>query len=105
MTNSTFINSFERTQFLFQNLFDELGLQSALEKDCSPSTQMICLGILIDTVRMVFEVPQDRLLELHEESSKWSTFADFSKSQLQALLGKLSFLYACVRSGSVFISQ
>lgn len=54
---------------------------------------------------MVFEVPQDRLLQLHEESSKWSTFADFSKSQLQALLGKLSFVYACVRSGSVFISQ
>ena len=105
MTNSTFINSFDKTQFLFQNLCDELGLQSALEKDCSPSTQMICLRILVDTVRMVFEVPQDRLVELHEESSKWSTFADFSKSQLQALLGKGFFVYSCVRSGSVFLSR
>ena len=93
--------AFER----LQNLFDELGLQSSPEDNCLPSTQMICLGILVDTVRMVFEVPQDRLLEPHEELLQWSTFADFAKSQLQALLGKLSFVSACVKPGRIFMSR
>lgn len=87
--------AFER----LQNLFDQLGLQSSPEKACSPSTQIVCLGILVDTVRMVFEVPQDRLLELHEELLQWLTLADFSKRQLQALLGKLLLLRVSGRVG------
>ena len=42
----------------FQQLFDELGLQ----KDCVPSTRMVWVGILVDIVKMVFEVPADRVL-------------------------------------------
>lgn len=86
-----------------QDLFAELGLQSSLKKDCSPSTQMVCLGILVDTV-IVFEVPQ-RLLKLHEEFLQWSTFANFSKRQLQVLLCKLSFVTSYVRLGRVFLSR
>ena len=86
-------------EFIWHNGFTILP-----EKDCLPTTQMICLGILADTVRMVFEVPQDRLPELHEQLLQWLTFADFTKCQLQALLGKLSFVSACVRLGRIFMS-
>ena len=41
-----------------QDLFDELGLQSSLQKDRHPPTTMICLGILVDTKKILFEVPR-----------------------------------------------
>ena len=88
-----------------QELFEELGLQSSPEKDCQPSTRMVCLGILVDTEQMVFEVPQDRVFDLQAELSQWTNLTTFSKRQLQALLGKLSFVTACVRPGRIFMSR
>ena len=88
-----------------QELFDELGLQSSPEKDCQPATRMVCLGILVDTEQMVFEVPQDRVFDLQAELSQWTNLTTFSKRQLQALLGKLSFVTACVRPGRIFMSR
>lgn len=88
-----------------QELFDELGLQSSPEKDCQPSTRMVCLGILVDTEQMLFEVPKDRVIELHTELLQWTKFNNFSKCQLQSLLGKLSFVTVCVRPGRIFMSR
>ena len=75
-----------------QDLFDELGLQSSPEKDSHPSTRMICLGILVDTAQMLFEVPKDRLFDLQTELLQWTQFSTFTRRQLQSLLGKLSQL-------------
>ena len=89
----------------FQDLFDELGLQSPPEKDCRPSTRMICLGILVDTEKMLFEVPADRLSDLKTELLQWTQFSTFTRRQLQSLLGKLSFVTACVWPGQIFMSR
>ena len=88
-----------------QDLSDELGLQSSSEKDCHPSTRMICLGILADTEKMLFEVPADRLSDLKTELLQWTQFSTFTRRQLQSLLGKLSFVTACVRPGRIFMSR
>ena len=88
-----------------QDLFDELGLQSSSEKDCHPSTRMICLGILADTEKMLFEVPADRLSDLKTELLQWTQFSTFTRRQLQSLLGKLSFVTACVQPGRIFMSR
>ena len=88
-----------------QDLFDELGLQSSPEKDSHPSTRMICLRILVDTERVLFEVPEDRLSDLQTELLQWTQFSTFTQRQLQSLLGKLSFVTACVRSGRIFMSR
>ena len=37
-----------------QTLFDCLGLQASPEKDCPPTTTMICLGVEVDTNAFVF---------------------------------------------------
>ena len=63
-----------------QDLFDELGLQSSPEKDCHPSTRMICLGILVDTEKMLFEVPADRLSDLQRELLQWTQFSTMGSS-------------------------
>ena len=88
-----------------QDLFDELGLQSSPEKDCHPSTRMICLGILVDTEKMLFEVLGDRLSDLETELLQWTQFSTLTRHQFQSLLGKLSFVTAYVRPGRIFMSR
>ena len=44
-----------------QFLFDQLGLQSSSEKNCSPATKMVCLDIEVDN--FILRVPFDHLQE------------------------------------------
>ncbi|KXJ26023.1 hypothetical protein AC249_AIPGENE6469 [Exaiptasia diaphana] len=88
-----------------QDLFDELGLQSSKDKDCPPSTRMICLGIEVDTVAFTLRVPQDHINDLLVEIQQWFNRANYTKKQLQSLIGRLSFVTACVRPGRIFMSR
>ena len=54
---------------------------------------------------MLFEVPADRLSDLKTELLQWTQFSTFTWRQLQSLLGKLSFVTACVRPGRIFMSR
>lgn len=98
----------ERAQEAFirlQELFDDLGLQCSIEKDCAPSTNMICLGIEVDTVDFCLRVPQNRINDLLDELSAWKSKKRYRIKELQSLLGKLSFVTACVPAGRIFMSR
>lgn len=82
-------------------LFLELGLQSLPEKD-TPTHDMICLGVCVNTLSMTLTVPEFRLQELQDILSSWLPKMHFSKRELQQLLGKLAFVTACVRPGQAF---
>ena len=84
-------------------LFHQLGLDSAPDKDSPPSTSMICLGILVDTVAFTLEVPATRLTDLQAKLRTWQAASFFTKKQLQSLLRKLSFVTACVKPGRIFM--
>jgi len=88
-----------------QTLFDNLGLQSSPEKDCSPSTNMVCLGIKVDTVNFSLHVPQDRINDLLQELFTWKDKKSYRLKELQSLIGKLSFATACVPAGRIFMSR
>ena len=84
-------------------LFHQLGLDSAPDKDSPPSTSMICLRILVDTVAFTLEVPATRLTDLQAKLRTWQAASFFTKKQLQSLLRKLSFVTACVKPGRIFM--
>jgi hypothetical protein len=88
-----------------QDLFNELGLQSSREKDCPPTTKMVCLGIEVDTNTLSLRVPRDRLDELSHELTTWRSKKSYRLKELQSLLGKLSFVTACVKPGRIFMSR
>ena len=66
---------------------------------------MICLGILVETEAFTLEVPASRLEELRTELTIWQQSSFFTKKQLQSLLGKLSFVTACVKPGRLFMAR
>ena len=86
-------------------LFQQLGLHSSPEKDTPPSTSMICLGILVDTEAFTLKVLASRLEELRTKLRVWQKSSFFTKKQLQSLLGKLSFVTACVKPGRLFMAR
>ena len=88
-----------------QSLFDCLGLQASPEKDCPPATTMICLGIEVDTITFCLRVPRDCLDDLLLELQHWKARTSYRLKELQSLLGKLSFVTACVKSGRIFMSR
>lgn len=86
-------------------LFQELGLSTSPEKECPPSTCMVCLGILFNTVTMTLSVPSYRVDELQDELQRWLSLVSCTRRQLQCLLGKLSFVAACVPPGRVYFAR
>ena len=87
------------------SLFVELGLMDAPEKDTPPSHEMICLGVWINTVDMTLSVLAFRLKELQLELNTLLNKRSFTKREPQQLLGKLSYVSACVRPGKAFMSR
>lgn len=88
-----------------RQLLQELGLQTSPDKDSPPSTKLVCLGINVDSEEMSLSVPPFRVQELLQELSLWSQRSRYTKKQLQSLLGKLSFVTACVKPGRIFMAR
>ena len=88
-----------------EHLFNELGFESSPSKDCSPSTRMVFLGLIYDTVKMSIEVPPDKLHNTFDLIRHWLTGPQSTKSDLQSLIGKLSHIYACISPGRIFMQR
>ena len=81
-----------------------LGLQTSPEKDCPPSTSMVFLGILFDTISMTLLISQEKLNELLDIIESVVSAKNISRRRLQSLLGLMSFVTACIRPGRIFMS-
>lgn len=88
-----------------EHLFNRAGLESSPAKDCFPSTRMVFLGLTYDTVDMTLEVPQDKLQHTSQLIRHWLTSPRVTKSDLQSLIGKLSYICACISPGRIFMQR
>ena len=65
----------------------EIGLPYKLEKVVDPSTQIVFLGIEIDSVNMCMLLPNAKLDQICTELSLFETLKWTLKKQLQSLQG------------------
>ena len=65
----------------------------------------LCLVVEIDTSAMTLTVPQFCLDELNAELHQFLEKSTYTKHVLQSLLGKLSYVSACVRPGRVYMCR
>jgi hypothetical protein len=82
---------------------DELGLKSSLNKDCPPSTNMLCLGVEVNTDTLMLSVPAIRLRHADNSSNKSWSRTHYRLKELQSLLGKLSLVTACIKPSRIFM--
>ena len=86
-------------------LLTELGLEESPSKACPPATVQTCLGVQFDTVQLTMSVTPARLQEIETLLVSWSTKKSATKTELQSLVGKLSFISKCVRQSRLFLSR
>ncbi|VDI40411.1 Hypothetical predicted protein [Mytilus galloprovincialis] len=86
-------------------VLDNCGLEESVEKAAPPSTSMVFLGILFDTVSCTLSITKDRLEEILYLVKSWLQKERCSLRDLQSLLGKLHFVSSCVRPGRLFVSR
>lgn len=77
----------------FRDLSSDLGLTEAIEKYQAPTTQLVWLGIQLDSVAMKASLPADRLATLLEEVRETRAVGRLTGRALESLIGHLS--HAC----------
>ena len=87
------------------SLLQDLGLQVSQKKLIPPSTEVVCLGILIDTVNKTISIPPEKLQEIKNMCEKWKYKKSCSRTQLQSLLGSLLHITKCVRPARSFLNR
>ena len=88
-----------------RNMFSEMGVDEAVNKEQLPGTRRQWIGIIFDTVKMAMEIPEEKLCEIKELMITWKGKAAATKHELQIVLGKLHFISRCCKPGRLFVSR
>ena len=104
----TFVHGINAAKLALKNmlaLFVELGIPVSINKLEGPSTSMVFLGILFDTIAMTIRLEDEKLANIHAELSLWNERTTASREQLQSLIGVLSFAAKVVAPGRTFLRR
>ena len=86
-------------------LCEKLGVPMAAEKTEGPCTALVFVGIHLDTVAMQASLPEDKLEDLRQLASVWSSKETATIAELQSLVGTLQFACKVMRPGRHFVSR
>ena len=88
-----------------QSLLQELGLTVSSKKLVPPSTQVVCLGILVDTETLTISIPPEKLQSIKHMCSQWTVKNFCTKKELQSLLGSLLYVTKCIKYSRFFLNR
>ena len=86
-------------------LMNDLGLTISDSKLVPPSTQVVCLGVLINTENGTVSIPPDKLSQINDTVRQWMQKITCTKRQLQSLLGLLLYVHKCVKPARAFLNR
>ena len=93
------LRSLERTMYMFGTM----GVPIATHKTEGPSTNLVFLGIMIDTAAYQLSLPQEKVQRLQELLVTWVGRRSCTRKELESLLGHLSHAATVIRPGRVFL--
>ena len=82
-----------------------LEVPLAPEKLEGPTTSLVFLGVLIDTIGMETAIPEEKLQEFLAELNCWCSRIKCLKRELLSLAGKLNWAYRVIPVGCIFLSR
>ena len=95
----------ENALFLLKKTCADLGVPLAPEKQDGPTSVIVFLGIIIDTVRQELRLPVDKLQRLMEMVSQWGREKACTRAELESLIGILQHAYKVVQPGRSFLGR
>ena len=87
------------------HLMQDLGLTISQKKLVPPSTQVTCLGVLIDTVKGTISIPPEKLRDVASTVRQWLLRDVATKRELQSILGLLLYVHKCVKPARCFLNR
>ena len=100
--------SLEEATCAYQALLDllsSLGLNVSPHK-CIPPVKIITwLGFQIDTIKMIVEIPKQKLSDTLAECKQWAPNIPVSRRQLQRLIGRLKHVSKCLPQANKFFAR
>lgn len=87
---------------MLTDLCKTLNLPLAMDKLAGPTTEIVFLGILIDTVKLELRLPPEKLHRLQTMLGKWRSQKHCKKRDLESLVGYLQDASKVIRSGRTF---
>ena len=87
------------------DVMTQLGITVSKKKLVAPTTQAVCLGILIDTVEGTVAIPPEKLKDITIMVKEWKGKNFCTKRQLQSLLGTLLYVHKCVKPARCFLNR
>ena len=91
-------------QFLL-SLLQDLGLEVSQSKLVVPHSEVTCLGIIVNTIKSTISIAVDKLQEIHNMCTQWTSKSTCTKRQLQSLLVSLLYITKCVRPARFFLNK
>ena len=86
-------------------LLRELGFSISYNKVVPPTTSLVFLGILIDSMTVTISLPDEKVGELEALISHFANSKHATKRQLQSLAGKLNWASQVVRGGRTYLRR
>ena len=91
--------------FTLQDIFVQLGVAEAKHKVCPPSTTMVWLGILFDSINLTMSIPAPKLQEVVALVRSWRGRTRATRREIQSLFGSLQFVAAVSPPVRVFTNR
>lgn len=82
-----------------------LGIPIAEEKLEGPTTLLVFLGILIDTIKGELRLPREKLIRLRRQVGSWLVRKRCTKKELLSIAGQLQHAATVVRPGQTFLRR
>ena len=95
-------NNCSKLMNAFANICSRLGVPIANEKTEGPATVISYLGLLINTEKMLIQIPKEKLSELLQKLTEASKKKKITLRQLQSLCGSLAFCTRALPAGRAF---
>ena len=95
----------QRAMDILDRICNILGVLIAEHKRASPTTCLVFLGIIIDTLAWELRLPADKLQRLRDLLDTWGNKKACYRKELESLIGLLNHACKVVRPGWAFLCQ
>ena len=95
----------EEALAILDRVCDQLNIPMAAHKREGPTTCLIFLGILIDTVAGELRLPEEKLARLRALLHQWGEKRACTRRELESLIGLLNHACKVVRPGRAFLRR
>jgi hypothetical protein len=90
---------------VFHETCQHLGVPIAHEKTEGPVTEIVFLGLQINTQKQTVTIPMDKLEEMVQKIKTMLKQKKVTLKQIQSMIGSLNFAYRAVAPGRAFLRR